>query len=283
MPDRTPGPAEAASSPEDTSAPAEDTGAPAEDTGAPPADTDSGYRPRSPKMAAAVALVAALVAVVALMFQSSGGGEDPVADAPGAAGSGQAAPSQEEAIEALAALARRDPDDPLARGAVDAPVVMVEYSDFQCPYCGRYALETAPELVERYVDTGLLRMEWRDFPYLGEKSLTVAVAARAAGEQQMFWEFHHAFFAAQPSPNSGEIDTAWLVELAREAGLDTDRFAADLDDPSLRERVEHDAREGQQIGVSGTPAFLINGHPIIGAQPTEAFVQLIEQVLETAS
>ena len=276
MSDPTPRPPGAASSPQEPGATAADPGATAE-------DTDSGYRPRSPKMATAVALIAVLVAAVALAFQSSGGGEDPVADAPGATGSGQATPSQEEAIEALAALARRDPDDPLARGAVDAPVVMVEYSDFQCPYCGRYAVETAPELVERYVDTGLLRMEWRDFPYLGEKSLTVAVAARAAGEQQMFWEFHHAFFAAQPSPNSGEIDTAWLVELAREAGLDTDRFAADLDDPSLRERVEHDAREGQQIGVSGTPAFLINGHPIIGAQPTEAFVQLIEQVLETAS
>jgi protein-disulfide isomerase len=275
MSDPTPRPSDAAFSPEDT-------GAAAEDTGAPPADTGSGYRPRSPKMAAAVALVAALVAAVALMFQS-GGGEGPVADAPGAAGSDQAAASQQEAIEALAALARRDPDDPLARGAVDAPVVMIEYSDFQCPYCGRYARDTAPELVERYVDAGLLRMEWRDFPYLGEESLAVAVAARAAGEQQMFWEFHHAFFAAQPSPNSGEIDTAWLVERARDAGLDTDRFTADLDDPALRERVERDAREGQQIGVSGTPAFLINGHPIIGAQPTEAFVQVIEQVLETAS
>lgn len=245
----------------------------------------SGYRSRSPKVAFVVAAVAAVVAIVALVIPSTGEPDEPAADASAPPSDSQVAASEEEQqmYDALATLARRDPTDPLARGAVDAPVVMIEYSDFQCPYCGRHARETAPELIERYVDQGVLRIEWRDFPYLGEESLTAAVAARAAGEQGRFWEFHQALFTAQESPNSGAIDDEWLTERAREADLDLERFAADLDNEALQEQVSRDAAEGQQIGVSGTPAFLINGRPIIGAQETGVFIHAIEMALAEVS
>ena len=84
-----------------------------------------------------------------------------------------------------AGLARRDADDYTAIGDVDAPLVMIEYSDYRCPYCALYATETQPELIKKYVDTGKLRIEWRDTPIFGEQSLDAAVAAPAAGEQGM--------------------------------------------------------------------------------------------------
>src|SRR5699024_5603667 len=73
---------------------------------------------------------------------------------------------------------RRDADDPMAIGDVDAPVVLIDYSDFQCPFCGKFARDTAPELIDEYVDEGILRIEWRDFPYLGDDSWKGARAGR---------------------------------------------------------------------------------------------------------
>ncbi|MCQ3971414.1 DsbA family protein, partial [Klebsiella pneumoniae] len=92
---------------------------------------------------------------------------------------------------------------PLSLGEDDAPVVMVMYSEFQCPFCGKFARDTEPELVERFVDEGILRIEWRDLPYLGEESLTAVAAGRAAADQDAFWPFAARLYADQAPPNSG--------------------------------------------------------------------------------
>lgn len=98
-----------------------------------------------------------------------------------ARGPATAAPTAaSEADKALAALARRDPRDATAIGDVDAPVVMISYSEFQCPFCGKFARDTEPALIKKYVDTGVLRIEWRDFPYLGAESTLAGQAGRAA-------------------------------------------------------------------------------------------------------
>lgn len=180
-------------------------------------------------------------------------------------------------------LARRQPEDPMAMGSKDAPVVMVSYSEFQCPFCGKFARDTEPTLIKDYVDKGVLRIEWRDFPYLGEESLTAARAGRAAAAQGKFWQFHDAMYGAQLPPNSGRLTEAFVIDIAKRIGLDTDTFSKDLKSAELGGAIQRDFQEGQAIGVTGTPAFIINGQPVIGAQPTAEFVKVIEQAAKSAS
>lgn len=227
---------------------------------------------RSSTVLAVVAAVAAVLTAVAAFTVGSGtlGGPQPSSPAP-------ASGSSAEASDPLLALARRTPQDPMAKGDVDAPVVMISYSEFQCPFCGRFATETEQALVEEYVDEGTLRIEWRDFPYLGDESLSAAVAGRAAARQQGFWAFHDAMFADQRPPNSGELTEGHFVQIAQQAGLDGDQLKKDMADPALAADVRTDFEEGQSIGVTGTPAFIVNGDPIIGAQPLEVFEQAIDR------
>lgn len=176
----------------------------------------------------------------------------------------------------------RTEGDPKAIGDVDAPVMMVAYSEFQCPFCGRFARETMPDL-EHYVDDGTLRVEWRDMPYLGEESTTAALAGEAAAQQDLFWEFHDAVYADQPEVNSGTITQEWLNDLAEQVGLDVERFQRDMESDEVAAAVEDDLDEGTSIGVTGTPAFLINGQPVMGAQPTDVFEEAIETAAADAS
>lgn len=180
------------------------------------------------------------------------------------------------------ALARRTADDPLALGSADAPVVLVAYSDFACPYCATWAQETQPELVERYVDSGDLRIEWREFPYLGELSQTLSVGAVAAGEQDAFWEYQEAVFERQDELKSAGDPDAVLTEVVEDLGLDGDRFWEDLRSERSGISVGHDFVEGQRIGVSATPAFIINGDPVMGAQPLDVFLQSVDTALAVA-
>lgn len=132
--------------------------------------------------------------------------------------------------------------------------------------------------MQKYVESGTLRMEWRDFPYLGQDSVSAAVAARAAQEQGKFWEYHDLLYHNQP----GGFPEEKLVELAREAGLDEKRFRADLASGEYEQVVAQDFREGQQRGISGTPTFVINGHVLAGMQPVEVFERAIEQAKREA-
>ncbi len=231
-----------------------------------------------------VPLIVAAVAVIALaaMVLSSLGDDAPEPAA--TVTSPSAAPDQNKAPDdTWQKLVRREPGDPMARGDVDAPVVMIAYSEFQCPFCGKFARDTEPTLVEKYVDEGTLRIEWRDFPYLGPESKVAARAGRAAAAQDKFWEFHEAMYADQLPPNSGDLDEDYTVKVAEQAGLDAERFRKDFAAPEATSLVEQDFAEGQAIGVTGTPAFIINGVPVMGAQPTPVFEQAIEQAAEDAA
>lgn len=240
-------------------------------------DPDRRKRILVPLLVTVVALVVAVLAVIGPALSGGGSDEAPAAvQTPASTGDAEQDAQREAALAALAGLARRTPGDPLAIGAEDAPVVLINYSEFQCPFCGKFARDTKPTLMDRYVDEGLLRIEWRDFPYLGPESTTAAHAARAAAAQGRFWEFHDAMFADQQPPNSGKLTEDYLAGVAQQVGLDVDRFRADLADPDLQALVGEDFSEGQSIGVNGTPAFLVNGNPVIGAQPTETFTELID-------
>lgn len=169
-----------------------------------------------------------------------------------------------------------------ALGNANAPVTMIEYSDFQCPFCGKFARETEPALIGKYVEDGMLRIEWRDFPYLGQESVNAALAARAAQAQDKFWEYHEILYNNQKSTNSGAFSDENLIEYARQADLDTEQFEKDLQSDEYVEAVEADFQEGQQRGVTGTPTFFINGERLVGAQPAEVFEEAIEQAAEEA-
>lgn len=209
-------------------------------------------------------------------------------------GRGESAPSEgsgtgptggvsEEMRELGESLARRAPDDAMALGDPEAPVVIIAYSDYQCPFCAKWVHDTQPELVERYVDRGELRIEWREFPYLGEESRTLAAGAQAAAAQDGFWEYHSAVYEVQDEVRGAGPDLEEvLAGVADVAGLDRARFLEDLESEDLRARVEADFAEGQRIGVSGTPAFLVNGDPVIGAQPLAAFTSSVDDALADA-
>lgn len=260
-----------------TSSPAD----PASGTGPPPTTP----RRRSPLIPALVAGLALVLAGVMFGMSRDGGDRTPAAVAtpsgtpPGrpTSLSAEQARARSMASSVSADLARRRDGDPLARGKRDAPLLMIEFSEFQCPFCGKYAREVEPQLA-RYVEEGTLRIEWRDFPYLGKESTTVAVAARAAAAQDKFWAFHDAWFAEQPPPNSGKATAAYLEQVAAKAGLDTVRFRADRADPGgeLAAAVRADLDQAHRLGIGGTPAFIINGSVIMGAQPVEEFVKAIE-------
>jgi protein-disulfide isomerase len=133
--------------------------------------------------------------------------------------------------------------------------------------------------VEEYVEDETLRIEWHDFPYLGQESLTAAVAARAAQDQGRFWEYHDLLYRNQ----SGGFSLEKLLGLAGEAGLDAERFEANLADPDRYTKVvADDFREGQQRGISGTPTFVINGRVIAGLQPLEVYQDTIEEAKSEA-
>ncbi|WP_162802212.1 DsbA family protein [Ornithinimicrobium murale] len=185
----------------------------------------------------------------------------------------------EEQKQFLLDLPRREADDPLAMGDVDAPVVIIEYADYRCPFCASWGRDVQPQLQD-LVDDGTLRIEFRDRVLFGADSEATALAARAAGEQGMYWEFHDAVYAAAPDSGHPDMPREKLLGLAEEIAIpDLEKFEADLDSPELREAMQADNAEGESLGVRSTPTFLVNTVAIVGAQPEQVFRQAIEQEL----
>ncbi|MFQ4147693.1 thioredoxin domain-containing protein [Arthrobacter sp. LAPM80] len=229
-----------------------------------------------------LALVLGVVVVLTIVFVGAAANENRLnaaaphlrPPAPTAGGNG---PAGEFTLE------RRIAADPMSIGAVDAPVVMIEYSDFRCPFCGVYARKTQPEIIKKYVDAGQLRIEWRDLPVLGEASVNAAVAARAAGAQDLFWQFNEAVYTAAPEKGHSELTEPELLKFAKQVGVpDMVRFAADMKSPELLALVKADLAEGTGLGLNSTPTFVINNQSIPGAQPMEVFTQVIDEALAKA-
>lgn len=224
-----------------------------------------------------------VVLVVALMRPAdstgSGSSTDTGSTGAGSTDAGSTGSDANPQAAALPDLSRRIEGDPTALGAVDAPLVLIEFADYRCPFCAIYARETLPVLVEEYVDEGLLRIEWRDVPVFGEESFGAAVAARAAGEQGLFWEYGAAVYAYSGRDHQA-LPRERLLEIAAEVDVpDLAAFEAALDDPDLIALVARDAGEASSLGIRSTPTFVIGQTPIMGAQPTEAFREAIDAEL----
>ncbi|MDN6176684.1 MAG: thioredoxin domain-containing protein [Brevibacterium sp.] len=175
-----------------------------------------------------------------------------------------------------------DEDDPLADGPADAPVTLVVFSDYQCPYCAAWSQETLPKMLD-YVDSGDLRIEWREVNVFGSASEQAARAAYAAALQDKHWEFHEKLFAGGKPRPPKDLSPEALTSVAADIGLDMDQFKEDMNSPETAEAVDKNAAMGTDLGAFSTPTFILDGQPYVGAQPTSVFVDAIEAKLEGAN
>ena len=180
-------------------------------------------------------------------------------------------------------------DDPTS-GNQDAPITIVEFSDFQCPFCSRFYAQTLPLIREQYIDTGKVKFVYRDFPIQGShpNALPAASASECAHEQGKYWEFHDMLFQNQNVWNKLELSLAneAFKEYARDLGLNENQFNSCLESGKYLEEIQKDLREGNNYGITGTPGFFIGNEKLgfvklIGAQPFEAFKSIIETQLNT--
>lgn len=163
------------------------------------------------------------------------------------------------------------------RGAPAAPVMIVEFSDFECPFC-KQAHATLAQVMERYNDK--VKLAYRDFPLesIHPQARRAAEAARCANEQRKFWEYHDILFKESPRLSPDD-----LKKYAAQVGLDAAKFETCLSSETHKAAVQKDMDEGTKLGITGTPAFFINGRPLIGAQPLEAFARVIDDELARAA
>jgi len=180
-------------------------------------------------------------------------------------------------------------DDPI-RGSPDAPITIIEFSDFQCPFCSRFQTETLPTILEEYVDTGKVKFVYRDFPIQSShpNAMPAAAASECAHEQNKYWEYHDALFERQQTWNNlklaDSIDT--FKKIAKEFGMNEDQFNSCLDSGKYVEEINKDLRDGTNYGITGTPGFFVGNEKngfvkLIGAQPIEAFKKIIDSQLNT--
>lgn len=158
-------------------------------------------------------------------------------------------------------------------GSADARITIVEFSDYQCPFCLRYVEDAYPQIIQNYVGSGLVQYIFADFPLQGlhPQAVQAAEAARCAGDQDAYWQMHDRLFAAQDNWSGRSDPLPAFVELAEEIGLDSDALRDCLEIGRYREAVIANLAEGQALGVTGTPTFFIDGYPLVGAQPFDLF------------
>lgn len=165
-------------------------------------------------------------------------------------------------------------DDDPALGPADAPITIIEFSDYECPYCRRWQAEVLPRLRETYPDQ--IRFVYRDFPLtsIHANAAPAAAAANCAQEQDAYWEFHDKLFSMELG-----LSTRAYQQYASDLGLDTDVFNECLESDRYMDEVQADFQYAAELGIRSTPTFFINGIAIVGAQPFELFQEVIEKEL----
>lgn len=171
-------------------------------------------------------------------------------------------------------------------GSQDAPITMVEYGDYQCSNCKRFATQVKPLIVENYVNTGKVKVIFKDFTIYGKDSANGAMATHCAAEQNRFWEMHDLMYQNQQAVNSGWLSVDNIRKFASGIGLDMQQFNACFDSKRYAQKVIENFDEGRSVGVNGTPTFIIinnNGQTVTipGAQPFETFKRVLDKMLES--
>jgi protein-disulfide isomerase len=166
-------------------------------------------------------------------------------------------------------------DDPYL-GPEDAPVVIVEFSAFACPYCGRHHRETFPAIIENYGQ--YVRYVYRDFPVINPPvSVPAALAANCANDQGKFWEYATTLYN-----NQDKLGEAFFVDTASQLGLDMTEWMACYQEQRYMSEIDSDTLDGRVLNIGGTPGFFVNGQYVSGAQPYEFFERLILRELQRA-
>ncbi len=168
-------------------------------------------------------------------------------------------------------------------GDPNAPVTLVEFSDFQCPFCGRFFTQAGPQIIENYVKTGKVRMVYKHLAFLGPESTAAGEAVECAKDEGKFWAFHDEVFKREivdGKENNGNLNKGLFMEIAEKIGLNVTSFEQCVDSRKYKSKVEGDVQEAQSILTRlSTPTVFINDTVIQGALPYEKFRDAIEEQL----
>ena len=171
-------------------------------------------------------------------------------------------------------------DDDTILGDPDAPVTIIEFSDFQCPFCRIFWRDTLPSIEKEYINTGKVRFVYRDYPLPSHPmAVSFAEATECADDQDSYWEMHDMIFEEQEKLGEGTITSITAEELsewADELDLDVEEFDACMEEHKYLDEISKDTEDGNKAGVSGTPIFFINGEMVRGALPFESFKTVID-------
>ena len=207
------------------------------------------------------------------------------------AGGGSAAQQQTATSTAdVMKLGSRD----VILGDANAPVTIIEYGDYQCPYCNMFFVETQPLIVKNYIDTGKVKMIFRNFIVNDRtsdqhESHNSALAAECAKDQNKFWDFHDALSQLefndetanpQTAENNGNLSRDAFMTIAKTLGMDQDKFASCFDSGQYSSEVQQESDQAMKYGLSATPTFFINGQQVIGALPYSQFQTGIDSLLK---
>lgn len=172
------------------------------------------------------------------------------------------------------------------KGSDSAKIAVVEFGDYQCPFCERFFQQTEPQIIKEYIDTGKAKFYFLDFQFLGPDSVTLGEGAWCANEQGKYYQYHDYIYSNQGQENSGWATPDKLKSMVKGVdGLDVQKFGSCLDSKKYESRVQQLTQLGQSTGVSGTPTVLVGNFekgftPIVGAQPYSVFKQAIDQYLQ---
>ncbi|KER06129.1 Na antiporter NhaA 2 protein [Marine Group I thaumarchaeote SCGC AAA799-E16] len=178
-------------------------------------------------------------------------------------------------------------DDPM-KGNPNAPITIIEFSDYECPFCGKFYTDTLPLIEENYINTGKVNFVYRDFPIqsIHPNAVSAAMAAECADDQEMFWPYHDMIFENKSTweKQRGQNLVNELAQYAVVLGLDVEEFTACLESNKHLDEIKNDLQDGQSYGISGTPGFFIGNDnsgyiKVSGAKPYQAFEEILEEML----
>ncbi len=171
-------------------------------------------------------------------------------------------------------------------GSNDAPITMIEFGDYQCFYCNNFFHNTESDIVKNYVDTGKVKMYFKDFTIIGQDSVTAANAAHCAQEQGKFWEYHDTLYTNWSGENTGWASAANLIQFAKQLGLNQDQFNQCMTQAKYITVVQGSVSDANNLGLTGTPDFFIIGPDnsvtkVVGAQPYSVFDEIFKSKLQS--
>ncbi len=167
-------------------------------------------------------------------------------------------------------------------GDPKAPITLIEYGDYQCPFCGRFFMETESSLREEYIKTGKVKMIFKNFQFLGPESVAAAEAAECAKDQKQFWTYHDALYNAEVKDGveyNGNLSRDLFLKMAGDLNLNISEFTQCFDSKKYSSRVSQDAADAQSAGIRSTPTVFVNDKKIEGALPYAQFKSVIDSFL----